>query len=50
MIENVIFNLSFIGFNGNDILKYGKDIIYWMGFLLCLFCIPEKKLNQWIMN
>ena len=40
--RNVISNISFIGFNENDILKYGKDI-YSKGFLSCLFCIPVKE-------
>ena len=40
--RNIISNISFIGFNENDILKYGKDI-YSKGFLSCLFCFPEKE-------
>ena len=43
--RNFISNISFIGFNENDILKYGKDI-YSKGFLSCLFCILKKKVNQ----
>ena len=40
--RNVISNISIIGFEENDILKFGKDI-YSKGILSCLFCIPEKE-------